>query len=147
MPIDDGTGLPGRARKHRATTQGRTIRSILERQDRFLSAQDLYARLRTEGHRIGLSTVYRHLQSWAEDGTLDTIHRSDGEATYRFCGDPGTRGHHHHLVCRRCGQAAEVEGRAVERWADQTAQQLGYTDVDHTVEIFGICATCTAETA
>lgn len=120
---------------------------ILKSEDRFRSAQDVYAVLRTEGHRVGLSTVYRHLQAWAEEGVVDTIHRPDGETSYRLCGDPQTRNHHHHLVCRRCGQAEEVEGRAVERWADQTAQQLGYTDVDHTVEIFGVCATCAAETA
>ncbi len=140
--MDRATSSAGTATKHRSTSQGAAIREILEQQDGFRSAQDIYAALRTAGHKIGLSTVYRHLQAWSEKGVVDLIHGPDGETTYRFCGDPNTRGHHHHLVCRRCGRAEEVEGRAVERWATQTAQQFGYVDIDHTVEIFGVCGSC-----
>jgi Fur family ferric uptake transcriptional regulator len=71
------------------------------------------------------------------------IHKPDGESTYRLCGDASTT-HHHHLVCRSCGKAVEIEGPAVETWADKVAAQNGFTDVNHTVEIFGLCATCAA---
>jgi hypothetical protein len=33
---------------------------------------------------------------------------------------------------------------AVERWADKIAAAHGFTDVSHTLEIFGACAGCTA---
>jgi Fur family ferric uptake transcriptional regulator len=36
-----------------------------------------------------------------------------------------------------------VEGRAIERWAENVAAEAGFVDVDHTVEIFGRCADCT----
>ena len=91
--------------------------------------------------KIGLATVYRHLQSLVDEGRADAIHGADGETTYRYCGDSGT-GHHHHLVCRRCGRAEEVEGRPVERWAEETAKRFGYVEVDPTVEIFGVCRDC-----
>jgi Fur family ferric uptake transcriptional regulator len=39
----------------------------------------------------------------------------------------------------------EVEGRAIERWAGEVAQQHGYTAVDHTVELFGLCPVCARE--
>ena len=32
--------------------------------------------------------------------------------------------------------------RAIERWATDMAAKYGYTDVDHTVEVFGLCADC-----
>ena len=32
---------------------------------------------------------------------------------------------------------------AVEAWARSVAEQYGYTDVDHDVELFGRCAACT----
>jgi len=35
-----------------------------------------------------------------------------------------------------------VEGPAVERWADKLAAEHGFTDVSHTVEIFGTCPRC-----
>jgi Fur family ferric uptake transcriptional regulator len=45
-------------------------------------------------------------------------------------------------VCRSCGATVEVDGPAVERWADRVAAEHGYDDVSHTLEIFGRCATC-----
>lgn len=138
--VVDG-GAPRGATRHRATVQGAAIREALEGQDGFRSVQDVYALLRASGHKIGLSTVYRHLQAWSDEGVVDQIHGSGGETIYRFCGDPEMRAHHH-LVCRRCGRAEEVEGRAVEQWATQTAHRLGFIEVDHTVEIFGLCAEC-----
>ena len=118
------------------------MRDALREAGGFRSAQDVYAVLRSEGGSVGLSTVYRHLQSLVDDGVVDVIHTPDGEATYRFCGEAGDSGHHHHLVCRQCGRTEEIEGRAVERWAGEVAEVHGYTDVDHTVELFGRCAEC-----
>ncbi|WP_233450403.1 helix-turn-helix domain-containing protein, partial [Streptomyces acidiscabies] len=46
----------------------------------------------------------------------------------------GRKGHHHHLVCRICGKAVEVEGPAVEKWAEAIAAEHGYVSVAHTVE-------------
>jgi Fur family ferric uptake transcriptional regulator len=129
------------SRSHRSTKQGAAIKDALQGLDGFASAQDLYAGLRTAGHGIGLSTVYRHLQQLAEQDLVDVIHRPDGETVYRYCGDRSA-GHHHHLVCRVCGRTEEVQGRAVERWAAETAAKFGFVDVDHTVEVFGVCADC-----
>ncbi len=118
------------------------MRQALADDGGFRSAQDVYGAMRAAGHKVGLSTVYRHLQAFSEVGEADVIHTEDGETTYRICGEG--RGHHHHLVCRRCGRAEEVESRAVERWADETAARFGFVAVDHTVEIFGLCADCAA---
>jgi Fur family ferric uptake transcriptional regulator len=129
--------------RQRATKQGNAVRDALSAARGFRSAQDVYAVLRADGGSVGLSTVYRHLQSLVEDGVVDVIHTPDGEATYRFCGD-ANESHHHHLVCRKCGRTEEIEGRAVERWAGEVAGRHGCTDVDHTVELFGVCPACRA---
>jgi Fur family ferric uptake transcriptional regulator len=118
------------------------VREALRISGGFRSAQDVYATLRADGGSVGLSTVYRHLQTLVDDGVVDVIHNSDGEATYRYCGEAGEARHHHHLVCRRCGRTEEIEGRAVERWAGEVARAHGYTAVDHTVELFGVCPRC-----
>lgn len=72
---------------------------------------------------------------------VDVLRTSDGESVYRRC---STGEHHHHLVCRVCGKAVEVEGPAVEKWAEAIAVEHGYVNVAHTVEIFGTCAECAA---
>lgn len=121
----------------RDTRQRRALREHLEGSDSFLSAQQLYDELRTGGDRVGLATVYRTLQAMAEAGEVDVLHH-EGETLYRKCGAR----HHHHLVCRNCGVAVEIDGPTVERWAAKTADQHGFTEIAHIVEIFGLCASC-----
>jgi Fur family ferric uptake transcriptional regulator len=122
----------------RTTRQRTAVAAVLDQLEGFHSAQEVHARLRAEGDTVGLSTVYRAVQALADDGELDSIRTDTGEALYRRC---STR-HHHHLVCRSCGRTVEVEGPAVERWADRVADEHGFADVSHTLEIFGTCAAC-----
>ena len=104
----------------------------------FASAQQIHDILKQRGESVGLSTVYRNLQALADADLLDALRNDDGETLYRRC----SSGHHHHLVCRECGRTVEVEGPAVERWADATAEKHGFRNVEHTLEIFGTCADC-----
>jgi len=127
--------------------QGSAVRETLADAGGFRSAQDIYARLRADGQSVGLTTVYRHLQALADQGRADIVRNAEGEVTYRMCGEAATSHHHHHLVCRACGRAEEIEGPAVERWARTMAEKFGYTEVEHTVEVFGTCAACTAARA
>lgn len=124
------------------TAQQTAVEDVLLAQGAFRSAQEVYAALRAAGHRVGLATVYRHLQAFAEQGRADVVRRGDGEMGYRLCQDNTTGRHHHHLICRQCGHTEEIKAPAVERWATQTADTFGYVDTDHTVELFGICPTC-----
>jgi Fur family ferric uptake transcriptional regulator len=123
----------------RNTRQRAAVSDALERDDRFRSAQELHDELRGEGHKIGLATVYRTLQSLTSAGEVDAVRREDGEAIYRRC---TTRRHHHHLVCRGCGYSIEVDNDEVERWADAAARRNGFSNVSHDLEIFGDCARC-----
>lgn len=129
-----------RSRGSRGTRQGGLVREQLAGAEGFRSAQSVYADLRAKGENVGLSTVYRHLQVLADDGDADTLQTADGEVLYRLCGQD--RRHHHHLVCRRCGRTVEIEGPAVERWADRVAAEAGFTDVAHTIELLGTCQSC-----
>lgn len=123
----------------RTTRQRTAVADLLARVDGFRSAQELHELLRQEGAGVGLTTVYRHVQALVDAGRLDVLRHGDGEAVYRACASPA---HHHHLVCRSCGTSVEVEGPAVEAWTSQVASEHGYTDVEHTLEIFGTCRAC-----
>ena len=47
------------------------------------------------------------------------------------------------VLATRSGSATvEIDGPAVETWADRMAAEHGYDDVSHTLEIFGRCAAC-----
>ncbi len=124
----------------RLTRQRRAVAEVLEDLEDFRSAREIHALMAERGHAIGLATVYRTLQLLADHGEVDLIRASEGgEASYRRC----STSHHHHLVCRSCGATVEVEGPAVERWTRGIAEEHGYAEVSHTLEIFGICSRCT----
>ncbi|SCL17300.1 zinc uptake regulator, Fur family [Micromonospora nigra] len=122
----------------RNTRQRSAVSALLAEVEGFHSAQDLHAMLRDRGERVGLTTVYRTLQNLADAGEIDVMRPPGGEHLYRRCSE----GHHHHLVCRSCGRTVEVAGPTVESWAERVAAEHGFTDVSHTLEIFGTCPTC-----
>jgi Fur family ferric uptake transcriptional regulator len=126
-------------RTSRITRQGQAVLGVVDSSENFRSAQDIHAQLRAAGETVGLTTVYRHLALLTDDGQLDSLQTADGELVYRRC---HSSAHHHHVVCRQCGLGSEVELPDLERWAESTAHALGYSDVTHTVEIFGLCAAC-----
>lgn len=121
------------------TRQRTAIAEALATIEGFTSAQGLHEAMRARGAAVGLTTVYRHLQSLAESGEIDSLRTDEGESVYRRCaGDD----HHHHLVCRSCGATVEVSGPAVETWAAAVAAEHGFSDVSHTLEVFGRCPAC-----
>jgi len=123
----------------RATRQRAAITQLLDSLGEFRSAQELHDELRRRGENIGLTTVYRTLQAMSAANVVDTLRTDTGESVYRRCS--GSH-HHHHLVCRSCGATVEVAGREVETWAAEVAAAHGFSDVSHTIEIFGTCPAC-----
>ncbi len=127
----------------RNTRQRAAVRKILHEQADFRTTQEIHTALQDSGERIALATVYRILRVLAELGEVDVLHSESTETLYRLCGPE----HHHHLMCRKCGWVIEVRGLAIESWADRVAAEHGFTNVAHTVEIFGNCHNCTATDA
>ncbi len=120
------------------TRHQRSIAEFLTGSSGFLSAQEIHSALRSAGSTVGLATVYRSVQVLADHDLLDVIRTPEGEARYRAC----SPGHHHHLVCRSCGLAVELEAAAVEAWAAQAGAQQGFSEITHDVELFGVCPSC-----
>ncbi|WP_160668994.1 Fur family transcriptional regulator [Pseudarthrobacter sp. ATCC 49987] len=135
---------PAAAKEQRVTKQRLAVSAVLDELTDFVSTQELHRILQDRGTSVSLATSYRILQSLADEGLVDVLRNADGEAVYRRC---AVTGHHHHLLCRNCGKAVEVEAPAVEAWAARTATEHGFTAVEHTVEIFGLCPACTARAA
>lgn len=124
----------------RNTWQREAVRDALGSSAGFVSAQSLHASLKDSGSTVGLATVYRALADLATEGEADSL-QQDGESLYRAC-TPGT--HHHHLICRSCGETVEIAADEVEEWAQTVAARHGYTRPQHVVDVFGLCPACTA---
>ena len=141
MELDSLSPMTARARPTRTTRQRLAVAELLAEQEEFRTAQDIHATLRQRGHAVGLATVYRNLALMVAAGEVDTLVRDDGETMYRRCGTA----HHHHLVCRQCGRTVEIAGPGVERWARTVAEQHGFTEISHQLELFGRCGQCSTQ--
>lgn len=123
----------------RNTPQREAVRAALAKERGFVSAQRLHEELRAQGSRIGLATVYRSLAALVQTGAADSLQSPEGENLFRSCETPT---HHHHLICRVCGDTRELEAKVVEEWAARVGAEHGFTDIDHVVDLFGVCQSC-----
>ena len=122
----------------RKTWQKDAVLEALATSKGFVSAQQLHKQLTERGTVIGLATVYRTLNALVKGGLADSLVNTGGESLYRDC----SKDHHHHLICNSCGVAVEIEADEAETWASKIALEHGFTDVSHTIEIFGLCGKC-----
>ena len=121
----------------RQTWQKDAVLHALGQAQGFVSAQQLHKQLTQHGSVIGLATVYRTLNSLVADGLADSLVNA-GESLFRDC----SKDHHHHLICNGCGIAVEIEAKQAETWATKVAKEHGFTQVTHTIDIFGMCKAC-----
>jgi Fur family ferric uptake transcriptional regulator len=137
---------PGRASKdagvftgtgHRMTRQRRQIIAALRGARRYLTAQELYERLRARRPRMGLATIYRTLEALRERGLVSMNSSKLGEAAYLWCQSE----HHHHAICKRCGRVDEVPCKTLSKY-ERILSRSGFALTDHRLEFFGLCARC-----
>lgn len=118
----------------------RTVVEYLERQDCCLSAQETHDRIRAQGAKVGIASVYRVLDLLAAQGLLTRVDLGDGVARYEAA-RPGGH-HHHHLVCGDCGKVEAFEDEALEHELSLVAERLGYSVDAHDVVLRGACDDC-----
>ncbi|WP_165241697.1 Fur family transcriptional regulator [Corynebacterium lizhenjunii] len=123
----------------RNTKQRTAVVEVLRDMDKFASVKEIFGELQQRKEKVGLTTVYRTLQSLAEIDAVDALHMPGGETLYRHC---DSEKHHHHLVCTQCGKTKEIDGGPIESWAKQIASQHGFELTGHDAEVFGVCPGC-----
>ena len=88
----------------RTTKQRTAVVEVMQEIDRFQSAKEIHTALQDRNAKVGLTTVYRTLQSLVDIGAVDALHSPTGEVLYRHC---ESEAHHHHLVCTKCGRTGK----------------------------------------
>ncbi len=126
---------------HRAGGARTEVLELLARQECCLSAQELHDRLRADGRRVGLASVYRALDLLA---TLRLLHRVDVDGVACFEPADPSGEHHHHVICESCGKRDAFADPELEARLDVLAQRLGYEIGGHDVVLRGACPECTA---
>ncbi len=97
------------------------------------------------GEAIPLSSLYRALAVLVEAGVVERLHEHDGVARYEL--SEVLVGHHHHLVCRRCGRVVDVAAggdldAAIDRLARRLGRRRGFRVRGHHIDFVGECERC-----
>jgi Fur family ferric uptake transcriptional regulator len=125
--------------KPRQTKQRQAIIETLQASSAFLTVAQLAELLASNNQVIGLATIYRTVNALHQSEELDSVTLGDGQLAYRLCNAT----HHHHLRCTRCGITIELVGSHIEDWAHQVGSAHGFSAIEHTIELTGICQRCT----
>ena len=123
-------------RGHRITTSRmRVLEALLDAPAHF--TVDDVLRQATD---VGRATVFRTMKLLQDLNVVCRVMMENGSLHYRL----STSGHHHHLVCRSCGQVADFANCDVSSLIDQLARSTDYQIEGHWLEVYGRCASCRA---
>jgi Fur family ferric uptake transcriptional regulator len=123
---------------YRITKPRRAVIKALLEHGSYSSPAEVHARARLHCPTVGLVTIYRTLDLLAEMGYVRRIHTDQGCNSYAAA----SHGHRHHVVCRQCGAAVEVEGCDLSPFMERVSKETGYRIEDHLLELVGLCSAC-----
>ena len=126
----------------RYTAGRRHVVAALSDSDGPQSAAELHA---VVGDTVPLSSLYRTLAVLDEANVVARHFGTDGVIRYELA--EWLKGHHHHLVCARCGAVDDIvltkaQEANVHRAIEEIAADAGFSATNHTLEIEGVCARC-----
>ncbi len=123
----------------RITMPRRIVMRVLQQAGRPLSPQEIHARGRRLYRSLGLVSVYRALAVLEQAGLVRRVHREDRCDGYILA----SPGHHHVLLCRRCGRAVEFPGAEdLSGLIAHVERRTGFRVEDHLLQLVGLCLPC-----
>jgi Fur family ferric uptake transcriptional regulator len=124
----------------RITPQRRIIASILQEQDRHLSAEEIFLLARRQHSRLSLATVYRTLRLLTESGLVRELRLDGDHCRYEIERGEG----HQHMICLGCGKVIEFICGHYPDVHEDLANRHGFRITGARVKLLGYCADCRA---
>jgi Fur family ferric uptake transcriptional regulator len=123
---------------YRLTPQRQLILAALQGSDDHISAEEIHAQVRAKYHHVNISTVYRTLELLKSLGLVTETDLGGGRFRYHSA----EKGHHHHLICERCGAIIDVDESLFSPLKRTLFKDYGFrANISH-LAIFGRCANC-----
>jgi len=133
--------LTGRLRDQAVKITGprQAILEVLRQHRRPHTNKEILAAL-PEGE-CDLATIYRSMHLLEKMGMVKRFDFGDSIARFELVSEIDG-GHHHHLVCTRCGVVVAVNECFPEDFEQRVAVKAGFKAVTHRLEFFGTCPDC-----
>lgn len=118
----------------------RAVLQLLDEQRCALSALEIEDILRTRERRVSRASIYRILEELEGVGTVQRV--DIGQGLVRYEAARAGEGHHHHLVCDRCGTLRPFSDPELERMIERVSDRVPLAVSDHEVVLHGACPDC-----
>ena len=118
----------------RMTDQRRVIARILQDSDDHPDVEELYRRSSRVDPRISISTVYRTVKLFEDEGIIERHDFRDGRSRYETVPEE----HHDHMIDLNAGTVIEFQSAEIEALQERIARELGFRLVGHRLELYGI---------
>jgi len=125
--------------KLKVTPKRLEVMSCLGNEPLYLSADEVWQRIKLRVASIGLPTVYRILDELVAAGVITRIFLADRKQYYFLCAN---QGHHHHFVCESCRRVEDLEQCVLGEGALEMVQRSGGLVTSHILQINGVCGAC-----
>ena len=102
------------------------------RDNRHLSAEEVFRQLHASGEDIGLATVYRVLTQFQDAGLVIKHNFDNDQAVFEL--ESGQ--HHDHMVCVDSGEVIEFVSDEIERLQKEIAAKHGFDLLDHSLVLY-----------
>ena len=121
----------------RLTPQRRMIVDIIHRKSEHLSAEDIINYVQSRMPGVNKSTIYRTLELLEQSGCVYKSETANG-----FIYHHAEEGHHHHLVCGKCGKTIDCDEDLFLPVENTLVKKYGFqVDFKHMV-MRGLCEAC-----
>ena len=123
---------------YRLTPQRLMIFEAIENSDDHISAEEMYSQVIAKYPNVNISTVYRTLELLKK---LDLVTETDlGGGRFRY--HPANKGHHHHLICRRCGATIDPDESLLVPLEEALLRKHDFVAEFRHLAITGLCSRC-----
>ncbi len=123
---------------YRLTPQRMMVLSAIENSDNHISAEEIYAQIVAKYPQVNISTVYRTLELLKRLGLVTETDLGGGRVRYHSA----EKGHHHHLVCEKCGTIINIDESTLARLQDVLLHRYNFSARLSHLAIFGRCVNC-----
>jgi Fur family transcriptional regulator, ferric uptake regulator len=118
----------------------RAILELLDEQACALSAEEIERALRGRRRAASRASIYRVMEELETIGLVQRVQLGQGIVRYEAV-RPGA-GHHHHLVCDRCGRLEPFTDPGLERAIDRLSDRVPLNVSVHEIVLHGACRAC-----
>lgn len=116
----------------RMTGQRRVIARVISQAQDHPDVDELHRRAVAVDSGISLSTIYRTVRLFEDEGIIERHAFGDGRARY----ERASHQHHDHLIDLTTGRVIEFQSEEIEKLQADIASRLGFELVGHRLELY-----------